>query len=374
MRTEWPNSPARPVSFTIFEWSGENSHQARLTAASELATHLRAIADAHNGAAHFVVAHSHGGNVALAALSEDSARRSVDAIACLNTPFIQCRARSVLPAIIALIVCNPFVWLMLAAPVVLDRYLIPRYPGQFMKAVVIGAALTMAAAIPAAFAGVRAWRWSEGIIEALERYQRRRAETFRTPDLGSVRVFAATVKRDEAYRYLSILDRLTGISASGMLVSRALFFAGVASYFIAGSGGFLTDFDWFPALTRGALMLSRLALYLVSAGFIVFLLSVVVMTIAGISLRGHRFAYGEALGDSLLLNIRVTAYPPGGSAVDVRVFEAEGEGMQHSALHGSPALVHALAAWFQTVPASTSAQLSTAASALPQCAVDGRQI
>src|SRR5262245_21977199 len=192
MRTEWPTSPARPVSFSVFEWSGDNSHQARMTAASELAAHLRAVADAHRGAAHFVVAHSHGGNVALAALADDSVRRSVRAIACLNTPFIQGQARSVLPAIIALILCNPIAWLMFASPVVLDRYLIPRYPGQFMKAVVIDAALTMAAAIPAVFAGVLAWRLSERIIEALKRYQRRRAETFRAPDPGSVRVFAAT--------------------------------------------------------------------------------------------------------------------------------------------------------------------------------------
>jgi hypothetical protein len=103
-------------------------------------------------------------------------------------------------------------------------------------------------------------------------------------------------------------------------------------------------------------MLSRLALYLVSAGFVVFLLSVVVMAIAGISLRGHRFAYGEALADSLLLNIRVTAYPPGGSAVDVRAFEAEGEGMQHSALYDSPALARA----GRLVPDSPSEHLGAA--------------
>jgi hypothetical protein len=95
-----------------------------------------------------------------------------------------------------------------------------------------------------------------------------------------------------------------------------------------------------------------------SAGFIVFLLSVVVMTIASMSLRGHRFAYGEALDDSLLLNIRVTAYPPGRSAADLQVFESEPRGMQHSALCNSLALVRALAAWFDTVPRRTSATIT----------------
>jgi hypothetical protein len=365
MRTEWPTSPERPVVFTVFEWSGENSHEARQTAASDLAAHLRKVAAAHKDAAHLVIAHSHGGNVALAAMAQEEVRSRVAAIACLNTPFISCEARSLVPAVIALLACNPFVWLMLGTPVVLERYLIPRYPGQFMKAVLIGSGLMIAAAIPAALAGFRIWGLSERVLAAIEGYQRRRADAFRGPDHSRVRIFPATVKRDEAYRYLSTLDRLTNATASGLLVSKGLFFGGIGLYLIAGSGGFLTDFNWFPSLTRAALMLSRFALYLAAAGFAAFVLSVILMTIAGMLLRGHRYGYGEALGDSLLLHIGVTAYPPGGSPADVRVFDGESAGLHHSALYGSAALVRALADWFQAVPGRDSSGVTPGASPLP---------
>ncbi|HEY5868193.1 MAG TPA: hypothetical protein VI542_21965 [Candidatus Tectomicrobia bacterium] len=54
----------------VFEWSGENTHQARLTAARELAERLLEIRQRHPAERlrFHLVAHSHGGNVVLAAL------------------------------------------------------------------------------------------------------------------------------------------------------------------------------------------------------------------------------------------------------------------------------------------------------------------
>lgn len=81
-----------------FEWSGRNSHRARLRAAGQLAEHLGRLIAKYPGARQFVVAHSHGGNVALHATrqvgkSRDSAAR-VTAVT-LGTPFIHARARAV---------------------------------------------------------------------------------------------------------------------------------------------------------------------------------------------------------------------------------------------------------------------------------------
>ena len=47
--------------------------------------------------AHFLVAHSHGGNVALSALKNKAVRRSIDGLVCLATPFLFSRRRQ-LPA------------------------------------------------------------------------------------------------------------------------------------------------------------------------------------------------------------------------------------------------------------------------------------
>jgi hypothetical protein len=53
-----------------FDWSGKNSHSARVTAGQELATFLRSARESYPNAMQFVICHSHGGNVALYAHRE----------------------------------------------------------------------------------------------------------------------------------------------------------------------------------------------------------------------------------------------------------------------------------------------------------------
>lgn len=47
---------------------------------------------------HFIVAHSHGGNVVLYALRDQTVADSVRGVVCLSTPFIHCRERDLGPA------------------------------------------------------------------------------------------------------------------------------------------------------------------------------------------------------------------------------------------------------------------------------------
>lgn len=79
-----------------FAWSGRNSHRARTQAADDLAEHLRGEIASNPKGRFWVVAHSHGGNVALHAVAE--LRRSqrtpprISTIA-FATPFIHSRDR-----------------------------------------------------------------------------------------------------------------------------------------------------------------------------------------------------------------------------------------------------------------------------------------
>ena len=57
----------KDVIFDVFEWSGRNTHKARVKAGYRLADHIRELKKHYPIAQHFVVAHSHGGNVALLA-------------------------------------------------------------------------------------------------------------------------------------------------------------------------------------------------------------------------------------------------------------------------------------------------------------------
>jgi hypothetical protein len=88
-------------------WSGGNSVWARIHAAGadgdfgkaaarntlSLRQHVAQMAVDHDGAAQVLVAHSHGGNVCLYALRDESTARAVDGLVCLSTPFVHARER-----------------------------------------------------------------------------------------------------------------------------------------------------------------------------------------------------------------------------------------------------------------------------------------
>ena len=76
----------------VFRWTGRNSHAARLDAASRLCEHHAAVKKMHPRASHYVIAHSHGGNVALYAYRHPEFK-DVAGVACLSTPFLHVRTR-----------------------------------------------------------------------------------------------------------------------------------------------------------------------------------------------------------------------------------------------------------------------------------------
>src|SRR5262245_43471765 len=75
------------VRIETFSWSGANSHRDRLAAGAELKSQLENQLRAYPEASHFVISHSHGGNVALYAMRNAGLDGRLQAIVCLNTPF-----------------------------------------------------------------------------------------------------------------------------------------------------------------------------------------------------------------------------------------------------------------------------------------------
>jgi hypothetical protein len=72
-----------------FLWSGANSVQERDKAARELVEHIRAKQSDHPSSTQVVIAHSHGGNVALRALDQLGVTRNEIFIATIDTPFVE---------------------------------------------------------------------------------------------------------------------------------------------------------------------------------------------------------------------------------------------------------------------------------------------
>jgi pimeloyl-ACP methyl ester carboxylesterase len=105
-----------PVRFERFIWSGRNSISARRQAVNRLVTHLHSFFDRWPKARHYLVGHSHGGNIAFQALTDPRVNNRIVGLACLSTPFLTVTPRNRgpvgktvlwwLPIVIALVVFN----------------------------------------------------------------------------------------------------------------------------------------------------------------------------------------------------------------------------------------------------------------------------
>lgn len=77
-----------------FFWSGRNGVLARTAAATRLKKKVEMRLQEYPGARHFIIAHSHGGNVALYAIRESPLMRSqLDGLVFLSTPFLHVERR-----------------------------------------------------------------------------------------------------------------------------------------------------------------------------------------------------------------------------------------------------------------------------------------
>ncbi len=83
----------QPLVTNVFRWSGKNSASARNIAAANLAEELRKLIDHNPEAHHYVIGHSHGGNVALKAVGAAEQLHRVGVI-CLSTPFFHVGRRN----------------------------------------------------------------------------------------------------------------------------------------------------------------------------------------------------------------------------------------------------------------------------------------
>jgi pimeloyl-ACP methyl ester carboxylesterase len=107
-RAAWtqPGSPLRrtlsraaagPVVFHRFGWSGRNSISARQRGVRELVRHLHAVTQQWPQARHYLVAHSHGGNIAFHALGDPMLHDRIHGLVCLSTPFLTVTPRDLGP-------------------------------------------------------------------------------------------------------------------------------------------------------------------------------------------------------------------------------------------------------------------------------------
>ncbi len=81
------------MHFDVFKWSGRNTHKARIKAGYELAAHIRELRKSYPHCSHFIVGHSHGGNIALFAHKHLPEKLHALGIATLGTPFLYAKLK-----------------------------------------------------------------------------------------------------------------------------------------------------------------------------------------------------------------------------------------------------------------------------------------
>lgn len=99
LRTHLENNCSRTPEFRLFRWDGKNDYGSRLDAANDLSKHLDCIATEYPGTEQWIIAHSHGGNIALLAMQKNLQRQNIAGIICLATPFFHLVPRKGLLAI-----------------------------------------------------------------------------------------------------------------------------------------------------------------------------------------------------------------------------------------------------------------------------------
>ncbi|MGA2687759.1 MAG: hypothetical protein ABSE85_06785 [Candidatus Korobacteraceae bacterium] len=76
-----------------FKWSGDNSIESRRTAGIELTSKLSELIRDHRNAKHYIVAHSHGADVAIRAMNEESVGSHIFGFVALSAPFLRVSLR-----------------------------------------------------------------------------------------------------------------------------------------------------------------------------------------------------------------------------------------------------------------------------------------
>lgn len=367
-----------------FDWSGQNSHTARLSAGTDLAERLRSLSHKHPNASLQIVAHSHGGNVAAYALRSPQAQASVKSVVCLGTPFIVARPRNLEPTLRLI----RFVSVMAIASVALFVALLT---GNFIAMVVdpqmlpadlkgdgdliIGAPLVLGVVGALSYLAIRLLlrldRKVETTVAPRLRAMQTKIVTSLQAKFDKVSVLNIQTRHDEAGGWLRFVDRFAGMPFR--VWSPTLVFWIMASPFAIVAIGLTTmmvanysniaaelarhpDEYFLPAktvITRSHVVLSLMLWYEV-------LLFALALVLAGVTLialgacalwpkifRAHALGFGEdGFMKNWLVAISASTDPPGAELkMHDELLDVTGQGLHHSLLYQDEQVLGTVADW-----------------------------
>jgi hypothetical protein len=340
-----------------FEWSGRNSHGARISGGAELSERLSQLRSSHPGASLHLIAHSHGGNVAAYALRESRIRDSLAGVVCLGTPFVAPRPRALKPtlrlldictttiSVFAMLLCLFLAWIVFTVALYPMNVSMPLVGSQFFLAaggvclLIMRFGMNMRRQLENRFAP-RLRDLQDDIIAWLH-------ATFH-----GVPVLNIQVRRDEAAGYLHFIERIANVPFRVWSPTILAWAIGAITilFILLFTYVMLESKDWHdaPLEAFGGLLFS-FALYSAT----VVLLVLVATTVAQLVcifwakiFRGHALAFGEeGFLKNWLVAISAASQPPDADRLRNEFVSVAGGGLRHSLLYEDNSVIGLIVNW-----------------------------
>jgi hypothetical protein len=336
-------------SANVFRWSGWNSHRARLKAAEKLKRSLALAIDTFPGAEHFVVAHSHGGNIALYAMNDSELSKSVAGIVCLGTPFITCQARNLEPGLL------PFqtiasILLPVSLIALLLRFL-NWYVDRYQNASFAGFILMGIAGLCCAVGSIPLVAPLFRVLKRMiERHQQELLSTLCPPRILSAPVLCISAKGDEAGRHLRFLEWMSALPlllwkpsvfwslATGIWMFILFMWAGQTNRMLNG-GAKGSLIDWISTIVNFSILSAVLTLVLAC-------IWQVIVGLVPKLIRANFLGFGgESVFDNWFSRISISRRPLEDWSITDAEFEFHTGALRHSQLHDSLVVARKVADW-----------------------------
>lgn len=319
-----------------FEWSGENSHAARNAAAAALFELVLQLHQSCREARICIIAHSHGGNVALYAarrMTQELADQIV--LVTWGTPFLTCRVRE-LDEARPLLSGSLSLWALIGTAAIgywiFKAYGSGALTGYLLFSLIVWGKLLYEYADQGTDV-----IWN-GIIEIGKSKQEELYDVIHGDARYHIPILCCISSRDEALLHLRILSWVSKVP--GFVFDAFAF--GYVSFWRSSDAKR-------PARTIDAFVLSYYILP--------FLLVIVPFLLVGVPLllllillpaliRGHKYGFGrEALYTALLLDLRATRLPRFITSVEIFRATAPSRGLNHSRFFGDEGTARRIAKW-----------------------------
>lgn len=371
-----------PIEYHYVLWSGNNSHESRLTAAIELSKHVGEISRRSPRTPHYLICHSHGGNIALYAAKDRAFVEAVSGLVTLGTPFIRCAPNRIvslfsnkinyIQTIILGIFCAallPVVILdMISKPEFLKRLVGDWDDFVWMTPLLFGFSVLFVKA------GLLTQRRLENFAVRLRNVQTNAVKKLTPARFLGSRLLIARIHTDEAGWWLS---RISGIGRIPHKFNRFLDLLAVAMYFpridwglaIATVGLAIADpiglreQGWSgqsagASFILGGFLAFGLSLAAEAVGLAATMLTItaaVTLPLFATTVRSHKFGFGaERILQAASIDIYTESIPqvkgplPRVVNVSSRRFFGLFGGLRHSVFYDSPSVVSAIATWINS--------------------------